>query len=288
MHKPLRRLPPHHRPHKLDILGALAMAIASMALLLALDRAAQHGWFSAPVVMLLAVSGIFWVGFALRSSHAPEPLIPFAILRDPVVATATSASFFSFGSFVGLTLVVPVFLQFGRGLATGVSAAAFLILTFTTVVGGALGGGLMMRVRRYRLIGVISHTAAALALLLLALFGSKLPFSAIGVLFAIVGTGLGTVFPLGTVAVQSAVALHHLGIATATLLFIRSLGGAVGAAMLGGIAFAGSVVQDSAATAFAFAIAFAGAAVFAVLGAIGFALMEDRPLRNTVSIPQGD
>jgi EmrB/QacA subfamily drug resistance transporter len=280
MHAPLRHLPVHHRPHKLDILGAALMAVAAVTFLLALDWASHHGWASNAVMVLLVISALAWVAFALRNLYAPEPLLPFAVLKEPVVASATIASFFGVGAFIGLTLAVPAFLQFALGFATGESALAFMVLTFATVVGSVLTGKLMATWRRYRLIGVFGHGAAAAMLVILALFPVQLPFAVIEILFAIIGVGLGTVYPLGTVAVQSAVAVHHLGIATATLGFIRSLGGAVGAATLGGIALGGAAV--GAEVSGTFALAFATAAVLAALGAICFALMEDRPLRATV------
>ncbi len=44
------------------------------------------------------------------------------------------------------------------------------------------------------------------------------------------GCGLGLVMPNLTVAIQNAVDLAHLGVATSVSAFIRSLGGALGVA----------------------------------------------------------
>ena len=51
-----------------------------------------------------------------------------------------------------------------------------------------------------------------------------------------IGIGAGTAFPVSTVSVQNAVDKAHLGVATGVLTFLRSLGSALGVAMLGAIA----------------------------------------------------
>jgi EmrB/QacA subfamily drug resistance transporter len=296
MRRPLLQLPQHHRPHQLDIPGAVLMAAATVTLLLALDWAAHHGWGSQSVLVLLVASVLLWAGFALRNMRAPEPLLPFAMLKDQVVALANAASAFGFAAFVGLLIVVPVFLQFALGFSIGETSFAFAVMTLASVFGSGLTGRLMQRWKQYRLIGAIGHVIAALALGTIALLATNVPFLLLEVLLAMIGAGIGTLFPLGTVAVQSAVPLHQLGIATATLSFIRSLGGTVGAATLGGLALGGTVVSDhavpltTAGMDTTFGIAFGGAAVFAALGALCFWLMEDRPLRGTIQQagPPGD
>ena len=53
----LKRLPRFERPHKLDVLGALLMVGATVALLLALSwGGVRYPWFSAPVLGLVLAS----------------------------------------------------------------------------------------------------------------------------------------------------------------------------------------------------------------------------------------
>src|SRR5690606_6004837 len=112
----------------------------------------------------------------------------------------------------------------------------------------------------------------------------------VSVLFAIIGAGMGTMFPVGTVSVQNAVDHAHLGVATGVLSFLRSLGSALGVAALGAVALgygmplAGGVPQavataDVASAAFA-GIFYASAIILAVcIGAL--ALMPEKPLRSS-------
>jgi MFS family permease len=62
---------------------------------------------------------------------------------------------------------------------------------------------------------------------------------------ATAGAGIGTLFPIATVSVQNAVEPANLGIATATLTFLRPLGGAIGVAALGAVFLGHGVMIQS-------------------------------------------
>jgi sugar phosphate permease len=64
-------------------------------------------------------------------------------------------------------------------------------------------------------------------MLILAMFPTSLPFVGVEIVLAIVGLGIGTVFPITITAVQNAVPLRQLGTTTGVLNFSRSLGGAI-------------------------------------------------------------
>ncbi len=65
-------------------------------------------WLSAPVLGLLGAALVFGVAFAVRLATAAEPLIPTAVLGNRVVACATLAACFAMGTFIGLTIYVPI------------------------------------------------------------------------------------------------------------------------------------------------------------------------------------
>ncbi|HXW20038.1 MAG TPA: MFS transporter, partial [Roseiarcus sp.] len=114
-----------------------------------------------------------------------------------------------------------------------------------------------------------------------------------------VGVGVGALFPTLTVSVQNAVDQRDLGIGTATLALLRSLGGAIGVAALGAALLAYGVVSDTglAHAGATFDPELAGLAreafvgVFALQGAafaasfLCLATMEERPLRGPAPSP---
>jgi MFS family permease len=115
---------------------------------------------------------------------------------------------------------------------------------------------------------------------------------------AVVGLGIGTVYPVATVAVQNAVQRHQLGIATGSMNFFRALFSAIIVAGLGAIILGGINVKsggalldllqgagDPAEVALVFRWVFAASA--ATLGAALLCLvrMEERPLPGRADIP---
>ena len=65
----LRRLPRYERPHRLDVVGAALIVIASVSFMLALNVAGvRYPWSSLPILALFAVAAI--MGGAVRAAPA--------------------------------------------------------------------------------------------------------------------------------------------------------------------------------------------------------------------------
>ena len=113
----------------------------------------RYAWTSPPVLALFACSLLVWGGFVLRQITAPEPLIPLAILRDPVVRWAVTANSFGWGAIIGLNIFLPMYLQSVIGLSP-TSAG----LSLDGADGDAqhlapdLGGQILGRVKHYKTI----------------------------------------------------------------------------------------------------------------------------------------
>lgn len=136
------------------------------------------------------------------------------------------------------------------------------------------------------------------ALAVLAFEPLGLPMVVIGLILAITGIGLGTVLPVATVAIQNAVPMPQIGVATGVVNFFRSLGSAVLTAAFGAIVIGMSGMEGSALLekllhgesqvgplANAFRWVFAAAALSLVLSLIGILAMEERPLRSSKPPP---
>src|SRR3954465_3998129 len=114
----LRRLPRHERPHRLDVLGAGLIMAASVAFMLALNLGGgRYAWDSPVIVALAAAAVVIGAGFVLRLMTAPEPLIPLAILGDPVARCTLMLNSFGWGPIVALNIFLPMYLQTVVGLS---------------------------------------------------------------------------------------------------------------------------------------------------------------------------
>ena len=122
-HNVLQRLPRHDRRHRLDLLGALLMVGAAIALMLVLTWGGRrYAWGSPPILTVLSASLVLWALFAWRVMAAEEPFIPLSVLRDGAVRVGTAAGFFVVGLVIALTIVLPLYAQLALGLTVSESA----------------------------------------------------------------------------------------------------------------------------------------------------------------------
>jgi EmrB/QacA subfamily drug resistance transporter len=290
----LKKLPKIERQHRLDVLGAGLLVAATTSFMLVLSWGGAHyAWSSAPILALAIASAVFWCAFALRMMAASEPLIPLQVLADRVVGFATLASALGMGTYIGLTIFVPIYFEVALGLTARQSGLALIPLMIGIVIGATVSGRLMARVRHYKRAPVAGVSIAVLSIGTVTLAGTGLPFPALLSLLFCASLGLGTVMPVATVAVQNAAPAGHLGTATATMNFSRQLLGAIVVAVYGAIVLSGqgpgggltletlSGGGGNAELASTFRYVFIAATAGLAASLAFFCLMEERPLRDS-------
>jgi len=301
----LKKLPRNDRPHQLDVVGAMLMVLAALALMLAMTWGGKtwgdtrYGWTSAPILGLLFGAAALWLLFAFRVATAPEPFIPLAILRHPLVGAVTAAGFFSVGVTIGLSIFLPLYFELVLGFSPSGSGAALIVFLAGATAGSFAAGRLMMSTARYKLVPI---GGLVLGIVMLAAFAIKpagLTLLEVSVLLSIGGAGLGVMYPVTTTIVQNTVTPQQLGTATGALNFARQLGGTIivaafGTILLGGIdtgaghgltleMLRGGSGASGAGMASVFRWMFATGVIFLVLGLVAVLAIEERPLRGSNS-----
>ena len=289
INKPLKKLPIAAKQHRIDGLGALLLVAATALLLLALNwGGSEYPWLSREILGLLAVSAVFWAAFALRLLRAVEPLISLEVLSNPVVLAGTLSVFLLQAANIGLAVYLPVYLQSIVGLSVSSSGLAMLGLLLGTVAGATLSGRLLQHFTHYKRIAMVGVLFSTICLGLLALVAGHASLLVVEILTICIGLGSGTTFPVATVSVQNAVDRSHLGVATGVLTFLRSLGGALGVAMLGAVALGyglplageGTLAVGQAISAAPFVMIFLVAAATLIMALLALGLMPEIPLRG--------
>lgn len=289
INKPLRKLPVAAKRHRIDALGALLLVVATALLLLALNwGGSAYPWASREILGLLACSAAFWFAFALRLMRAAEPLISLEVLSNPIVLAGTASMFLLQAANIGLSVYLPVYLQSIIGLSVSQSGLAMLGLLLGTVAGATFSGRTIPRFFHYKRIAMVGVLFAIVCLGVLSLVAGRASLLVVELLTICIGLGSGTTFPVATVSVQNAVDRAHLGVATGVLTFLRSLGSALGVAMLGAVALGyglplageGVPAAGQIVSATPFMMIFLAAAITLVLALITLALMPEKSLRG--------
>jgi EmrB/QacA subfamily drug resistance transporter len=293
----LRKLPVDRRHHQIDYVGALLLVIATIALMLALSwGGVRYPWGSTHILALLAVFAIFAMLFFMRQRRATEPLLPIDVLSNEVVLTATIACALCMGTAIGLVIFTPIYFETVRMLTPSQSGIALIPLMVGTAIGAGIAGRLMASLAHYKILPTIGLVIAIAAMTAMSFDPRGLPLPMIEVLLALTSIGFGTILPVTTICVQNAAPAGQLGVATAVLVFVRQLGGALVVAIFGAILFsqlhATGQIQGMAGADFThsnadFTLIFRwifGAAALGFLGSlIAILAMAELPLKEEVA-----
>jgi EmrB/QacA subfamily drug resistance transporter len=220
------------RGHRVDYQGSALLAVGVGAAMLALVQAGRLGL--APSLALGALAALALAGLVVQERRAPEPIVPFRLWRNRVIALANLGILGTGSAMMGVSAFLPAYVQgvMGRspwvaGLVLGCQSVSWTFATF-------LSARLMIR-SSYRL----SATTGGLALFagggMLALLqpASPIAWAAAGSL--VMGIGMGLCNPAFLVSIQASVGWGERGVATGGLMFMRMLGQSLGAALFGAV-----------------------------------------------------
>ncbi len=133
----------------------------------------------------------------------------------------------------GAVIFLPLFFQLVLGAAASRAGLMLSPLMGGVIVASVVGGRLVSRTGRYKFLPVAGLSVACASFLLLSWL-SRSPGAVLPLELSLVGLGLGLglVMPNLTTAIQNAVPPEDLGVATSAASFFRSLGGALGVALV--------------------------------------------------------
>jgi len=233
-HRALRPLPVPGRRRPIDVAGALLLSTGLSALLIAITRAGQgNPWLDAPNLAWLCAAAVLLAGYGWRERGAEDPVLPLPLLRQRIVSLGLLTQFLAHGTMITLTVMVPLELQLVSGMAPAAAAAQLIALSLGPPCGSMIAGRTMARTGRYRTLQTVGASLTCAAVLgLAASIGLHAPQGAALALLFFAGVGFGMQFPTTLVAIQNATPPESLGSAIAAVNFVRSLGGALGIAVL--------------------------------------------------------
>jgi EmrB/QacA subfamily drug resistance transporter len=261
-----------------NLLAALLLSGWLVCLLLSVSQAPKWGWGSPAVIGMLVGGAVIFVLWIVVESRARQPLIDMRMMRIRGVWTANLVGLmFGAAMYAGFAFI-PQFLQTpeatGYGLGASITAAGLVLLpqSGASFLTGLSSGRLVARFGS-KLVLIAGAVCCSLGFGLFAVVNDSLwEIALIGVFM---GIGFGLAFSAMANLVVAAVPSSQTGAASGMNANIRTVGGAIGTALLASVVTAnlqpsGFPAESSYTTAFLLAsgalllAAFAGLLVPAV------------------------
>jgi EmrB/QacA subfamily drug resistance transporter len=229
---------PVRTPSRVNWLGAVLLSAWLITLLVGVSEAPEWGWFSTKVLGLLVAAIIFFIVWIYAELHTAHPVIDMKLMRQPIIWRTNAVTALFGVSMFAVWAFLPQFVQtpraIGYGFGSSITEAGLILLpaSIMMLVVGPVSAALGRRFSQRDVLAV----GAALTVVSFGLIA--LPVHQLIVLYistTIMGAGIGLAFATLSSIVVAAVPATQTGVANGMNTNIRTIGGAVGAAVLSSI-----------------------------------------------------
>ncbi len=222
--------------HKVDYLGTALLAGGISAIVLATSLGGNSYAWGSPFIVGLGILGVLLLtAFPFAERSAAEPVLPLRLLANPVFSVTSAVGFVVGFALFGAVTYLPLFLQVVKGATPTGSGLQLVPLMGGLLVTSIVSGQIITRTGRYKPFPIAGTAVMAIGLYMLSTLDPTSSRSAIFLYMFVLGLGLGMVMQVLVLAVQNAVDYSDLGVATSGATLFRSIGGALGTAVLGAI-----------------------------------------------------
>ncbi len=230
------RLDHQKRKVKIDLTGSMLMVSGVALLLVGAQTAGQDAAVTTgalvygAVGLALIASFVWWEG-----TRATEPILPLRLFRNSVFAVSSVLSLITGAVMFGAIIFLPQYLQTVRGVSPTLSGLRLLPLLAGLLLTSITSGRLISKTGHYKVFVVAGTAITSFGIGLLTLVQVNTNSWVFSGMIFVVGIGLGLFMQTLVLAVQNGLARGDLGVGTSAITFFRTLGGAIGASVLGAI-----------------------------------------------------
>ncbi|MBP2626145.1 MAG: drug resistance transporter, EmrB/QacA subfamily [Firmicutes bacterium] len=219
----------------IDYAGVITLITGTISLLLGLNLGGTNfSWGSWQVLSLLGISFVSWILFIPVEKKAVDPLLSLDLFKNRVFAVTNIVGFLMGLGMFGSLMFLPLFLQGVIGASATSSGNTMLPMMLALILTSIITGRVAMKVT-FRLMYLIGMILMALGFYLLSTMTVYTKQSTAIFYLILLGSGMGVIMPIVTLAVQSAFGPEQRGVATSATQFFRSIGGTLGMTILGAI-----------------------------------------------------
>ena len=226
---------------RIDYLGAALITSGVSLLLIWVTLAgSQFEWLSLTSWAMVIGAVVLLALAIIVEFRAPEPIIPLSLFRNRTFSLSTIASLAVGVSLFGTSVYLSQYMQLARGATPTQSGLLTIPMMGGLLISSTLFGTVISRRGTWKSIMVSGSVLMLVGTTLLGTLDVHTSLVFVGVYMFILGAGVGMVMQNLVLVVQNTIEVRHLGVATSSVTFFRSLGGAVGVSVMGSIL--GSVV----------------------------------------------
>ena len=210
-----------------DYAGAVLLSGSVVALLMGLFQLGTSAGWALLALAILLLAALGWVDRSAR-----DPILPLQLFRNRLFAVACIHGVLAGAAMFGSSSFIPLFVQVVLGTSATVAGSALTPMMLGWVSSSIIGGRLLLHMG-YRTLALAGMLALTLGAFMMSRIGIGTSRAEIMVYVALMGVGMGLSIPAFLIAVQNAVRKRELGVATSTIQFTRSIGGALGVSVMG-------------------------------------------------------
>jgi EmrB/QacA subfamily drug resistance transporter len=241
-----RALPePETRTGRFDLVGAVTGTLGVTLLVYGVLRAATDStggghWTDPAVVGTLAGAAVLLVAFVAVERRSPQPLVPLRIFADRQRSGTYGVLVLSSTAMFGVYFFMTLFLQRVWGYSAATTALVYIPMSLVLMAGARISAKVVgpLGPRRLTALGLVLAVAGLAWLARIDAADGYVLGLLLPTLLTYAGFGL-TQVPL-TMTALAGVAPGETGLASGVFSAARQVGGAVGLAALGTIAWAGA------------------------------------------------
>jgi EmrB/QacA subfamily drug resistance transporter len=223
------------RRPRIDFAGAVVLT-ASLTLIIlgVLEGGQAWAWDSVPSIAVLTTGALLLAVFVVIEQRVADPVVPLRLLSDRLLVTTNVVAIGVGAILLGLTSYVPTYVQDVLGTGPLIAGFALAALTLGWPLSASQSGRVYLRLG-IRITAVMGAIVVVLGTGLLLLLGRDSSVLQVAATSFVIGLGMGFTAAPTLIAAQSAVQWQQRGVVTATNIFFRSVGSAVGVAVFGAI-----------------------------------------------------
>jgi EmrB/QacA subfamily drug resistance transporter len=219
---------------KVDYLGSLMLSLTIIPMLLAFTWGGNdYEWVSFQIIGLFGLTAAALIVFIITERKASNPVLPLHLFKNDIFTLSNVIGFILGAGMFGAIMYMPFFIQGVIGTSATKSGFVMMPMTLSMVFASAIGGQLITKTGKYKLIALLGLFIMGGGLASLSMMDTDTTNTTAVINMIIVGSGLGLSFPVFTLTVQNAVQHQFLGVATASSQLFRQIGGTVGVAIMG-------------------------------------------------------